>query len=444
VTAFEVNFDGLVGPTHHYGGLSAGNLASQKNRLAVSRPRQAALEGLAKMKRLHDLGLQQAVLPPHNRPHFGFLRQNGMQGSPAEMIAQAARTRPDLLSTAYSAASMWAANAATVSPSTDTADGRVHFTPANLISTQHRALEGEQTTAILREIFGDSRSFLVHEALPRHRLLADEGAANQMRLCTCHQAPGVEIFVYGRDGENPNAPAPRKFAARQSLQASERIAALHTLVPQRQVYLQQSPDAIDLGVFHNDVIAVSNEYLLLCHERAFVNQKGSLQQIRAAFNNELIIEIREEEVPLADAVRTYLFNSQLLTLPDGQMLLLCPMECESHPRVRQAIDRLLSEDNPIRSVEFIDVRQSMRNGGGPACLRLRVVLTEEELARIQGNVRLTPELYEQLCDWVRRHYREELSPVDLEDPRLIDEVRSAMSELAGILQLTSILPPALE
>ncbi len=52
----EINFDGIVGPSHNYAGLSLGNLASARNAGAVSRPRDAALQGLAK-----DLGVSQQV-----------------------------------------------------------------------------------------------------------------------------------------------------------------------------------------------------------------------------------------------------------------------------------------------------------------------------------------------------------------------------------------------
>ncbi len=432
---FEVNFDGIVGPSHHYGGLAPGNIASKKNQLTASYPRTAALQGLAKMKRLMDLGLKQAVLPPHPRPHFQFLARHGFTGTGHEQIEQAAKQRPDLLSIAYSSAAMWTANAATVTPSMDSADGRVHITPANLIATKHRELEAETTTQLLKFIFGNRSHFVVYDPLPKHRLLSDEGAANQIRLCRSHGAAGIEVFVYGRNEEGVNAPSPRKFAARQTLQASERIAMMHMLPPTRQLFFQQNPDAIDAGVFHNDVIAVGNENVLFCHELAFVNQRASLQKICAAMDCEQIIEVSQRELPLSDAVSTYLFNSQLLTLPDGKMLLLCPVECETHPRVRAVIDRIIESDTPITSVEYIDVRQSMKNGGGPACLRLRVVLSEQELASLHGNVLLTPELYEQLCDCITRNYREELTVADLADPALIDETNATITELYDLLKL---------
>jgi len=80
----------------------------------------------------------------------------------------------------------------------------------------------------------------------------------------------------------------------------------------------------------------------------------------------------------------------------------------------------------------------MRNGGGPACLRLRVVLNDEELDAMHRGVLLNDALYERLTSWVEAHYRSELSQDDLGDPMLLEEVRKALDELTGILGLGSI------
>src|SRR5262245_53014556 len=146
----EVNFDGIVGPTHNYAGLSYGNIASLKSKLTVSNPRQAALEGLEKMKFLMDLGVQQAVLPPHERPHLPTLRALGYSGSDAEILSKVQKDDPVLLTACSSASAMWAANAATVSPSADSSDRRVHFTPANLVTQFHRSIEPSMTARVLR------------------------------------------------------------------------------------------------------------------------------------------------------------------------------------------------------------------------------------------------------------------------------------------------------
>ena len=141
MSAYEVNFDGLVGLTHHYAGLSFGNVASTRNQQAVANPKLAARQGLLKMKQLADLGFVQAVLPPHERPQVDLLRQLGFSGTDAQVLARAAQQAPRLLCAVSSASAMWTANAATVSPSSDTADGRVHFTVANLNNKFHRASE---------------------------------------------------------------------------------------------------------------------------------------------------------------------------------------------------------------------------------------------------------------------------------------------------------------
>src|SRR5579871_2761022 len=146
----EHQFDGLVGPTHNYGGLSAGNVASTEHEGQVSNPRAAARQGLAKMRFVHDLGVAQAVLPPHDRPSLASLRRLGFRGSDEEVIARAAEGDGLLLRQCSSASAMWTANAATVAPSSDTADGRVHFVPANLQQMFHRSIETPTTTRILR------------------------------------------------------------------------------------------------------------------------------------------------------------------------------------------------------------------------------------------------------------------------------------------------------
>lgn len=430
MTAWEVNFDGLIGPTHHYGGLSSGNLASQYHRYKPSSPRRAALQGLAKMKRVADFGIPQAFLPPQRRPNLAFLAEHGLQDTTA-----AYRERPDLLSTAYSASSMWTANAATVSPSADCQDGKVHFTPANLRSMPHRKLEVEQTSRILRQIFHAEKHFVVHDPLPDNANTSDEGAANHTRFGAAYGKPCVEFFVYGR-GRIPSI-KPKKFVARQTEDACHAIARQHLLNPERCVFAQQNPKAIDAGVFHNDVIAVGNQNVHLVHTSAFVDQAQLIDQLQTCVGTQLCtVSISEDDLSLAEAVRTYFFNSQLLALPQGGMLLVCPSECRESERARRLIKRILAADNPISKCDFVDLRESMQNGGGPACLRLRVVLTEEELATLPQGILLTAERYAELCDWVNRNYREQLTLEDLADPHFADEVSAALDELSGMLGIS--------
>ncbi len=440
----EMNFDGLVGPTHSYAGLSYGNVASARNQGAKSSPRRAALQGLAKMEAVAALGLVQGVLPPHERPHIPTLRAAGYTGNDAEMLTKVAKDDPVLLARVSSASAMWTANAATVLPSVDTRDRRTHFVTANLRAMFHRAIEPPITAGILRAIFRDQTRFEVHHALPSHTAddFGDEGAANHTRFTSTSandgSFEGVHFFVYGTATNARRAPS--KFPARQTRSASERVASLGGLDEARTVFAQQNADAIDAGVFHNDVIAVGNGNMLFCHELAFEDRAGTLDALRRATGGALVVaELTHEEVSLEDAVKSYLFNSQLLTLPDGSMALIAPCECEENPRVKAAIDRVIADRaNPLARAIFMDVRESMRNGGGPACLRLRVPLTAHDIARVNPHTMVTPQKLVELRAWVTRHYREELAAADLADPALLRESCDALDELTRILDLGSI------
>ena len=431
----------MPGPTHNYSGLATGNLASERNRSAIANPRLAALQGLAKMKALADRGYAQAVLPPHERPDVAALRSLGFTGDDATIIARAARNDSPLLAACSSAAAMWAANAATVSPSADAADHRVHFTPANLTSHFHRAIEAPTTTRVLRAVFADEARFAVHDPLPAAAQFGDEGAANHTRFTSNPAAPGIELFVYGRIAYDTAANSPVRFPARQTREASQAIARGHDLDPARTLFAQQSPAAIDAGVFHNDVIAVGNEAVLFCHESAFVEQEALLTELSAAVGAGFTpIVVRAAEVSVERAVATYLFNSQLLTRADGGMLLVAPAECAEDPSVGAYLARLVASGGPIREILTFDLRQSMRNGGGPACLRLRVALTAAERAAIAANIWLDDALHAALVGWVERNYRDRLAPPDLADPALLIEGRRALDELSALLRLGSVYP----
>jgi succinylarginine dihydrolase len=435
----EINFDGIPGPTHNYAGLARGNLAAEKHARRIANPREAALQGLAKMRALAARGIPQAVLPPHERPFVPALRALGFEGNDAEIVERAVREAPQLLAACSSAAAMWAANAATVSPSTDTADRRVHFTPANLIANFHRSLEAETTTRVLRTIFCEEEKFVVHSALPAATQFADEGAANHTRFAASGNTRGSEMFVYGRSTLSA-ATAPQRYPARQTREASEAIIRRHGLDPAMVVLAQQSPAAIDAGVFHNDVIAVGSGNVLFCHEQAYVDQPAVLEILGRMVPGFTPIVVTDAELSINDAVATYLFNSQLVARADGKFLLVAPAECNEHAGARTLLARLVSGNSPIAEVVTFDLRQSMHNGGGPACLRLRVELTDVERAAIRANVFLDEALANALDDWIRRHYRDRLAPDDLGDPALLDESRRALDELSTMLRLPAVYP----
>ena len=426
MTFVEINFDGLIGPTHNYAGLSIGNVASHKNAGGTSRPRAAALQGLAKMRTLMALGLPQGFLLPHDRPSADWLRRLGFAGDDDAVLAAAHAADPLLLRNASSASPMWTANAATVSPAPDTADGRCHLTVANLSSMLHRSLEAEATERQLRLIFGDTRQFAVHAAVPSR--LGDEGAANHMRMAERHGAPGIEIFVYG--GEQRAG-----FPARQHRLASEAVARLNGLDGDRCFFAPQSDAAIQAGAFHNDVVAVANETMLFAHEQAFEDRAALFDFVTRHLPQASIIEVPAREVSLAEAIGSYLFNSQLVTLPAGGMALVLPEESREAPSVHRWLQSLIAGNGPIRELHFIDVRESMRNGGGPACLRLRVAVDDAARAAIDPRFLLDEAKWEALHRIVETHWPETIALDDLGNPALWAEARAARRALLAHLQV---------
>jgi succinylarginine dihydrolase len=424
MTHHEVNFDGLIGPTHNYAGLSFGNLASAKNKGAASNPRAAALQGLAKMRAVKALGLHQGFLPPQDRPHLKTLRALGFSGTDRQIIEKAS-AHPEILANCYAASCMWTANAGTVAPSPDAADGKAHLTPANLASNFHRAIEGATTARVLKQIFANEKHFVHHPLLPGGVHFGDEGAANHGRLAPTHGETGVHLFVYGLDGD--------RFPARQKKRASEAVARNHQLDPAKTVFVQQSKAALDAGAFHNDVVGVANGTVLFLHEQSFEDRDGAFAAIRTAAPFVEIVEAPKSEVSLEDVIASYLFNSQLLSLPGGEMALVLPKESEENARVKAFVDETLAKNNPINRAIYMDVRESMRNGGGPACLRLRIVLSDAELAAANPNFLLDDGKFDALEAWAKKHYRDRLTPDDLRDPAFMEEALAAIDALTRLL-----------
>ena len=418
----EINFDGLIGPTHNYAGLSLGNVASSSNAGDTSEPRLAALQGLAKMKRLMDLGLDQGFLPPLPRPDAAPLRSLGFTGSDDDVLSAAIGEDPELFRRALAASAMWTANAATVIAAPDSGDGRTHLVTANLATMMHRAFEAEHTYATLSRIFIDTRHFAVHPPLRHGRHFSDEGAANHMRLSAGHGERGVNVFVYGQDTGG-------RFPARQTLRASQAVARLGGLTPDTAAFAPQANLAIQAGAFHNDVVAVANETLLLAHPQAFENKQALFERL-AAVPGFTVFET--EGVSLDDAVTTYLFNSQLITLPSGAMALVLPAEARASAPVWREVERMRSAGH-IAEVIVVDVRESMRNGGGPACLRLRVPVSDEARAAIDQRFLLDEEKWTALTRVVEARWPERIAATDITDPALWAEAREAMRALYEVI-----------
>lgn len=444
VDYFEVNFDGIAGPTHNYSGLAYGNQASMQNKHLFSHPKEAALQCLQKMKFMSDLGLIQGIIPPQERPFLPLLRDLGFSGKDQEVIEKAHKQAPRLFYACCSSSFMWAANAATFTPSSDSLDGRAHFTPANLSAELHRCFEGKATEKFLRKIFSDETLFHCHTTLPAGKYFSDEGAANQTRFCQAYGDSGLHLFVYGKSHLKPWLLAPVKYPARQTLEASEAIARRHNLPPDHAIFVQQHPAAIDAGIFHNDVISVGNKYVFFYHENAFVETETVIRTLDAKMKElchteMLFIRVSEEEIPLEEVVKTYLFNSQLVSIDKNHMAIIAPSECRESCRVRDFLDKLAKDPaNPIQSIYYLNITESMQNGGGPACLRLRLTLSQPEIQALHQGVLLSEQLYKKLKDWVERHYRDRLSPKELVDPELLIESRQALHELSRLLEIEGL------
>lgn len=413
----EINFDGIIGPSHNYAGLSLGNIASSTNAGEASYPREAALQGIAKMRHNIDLGLAQGFFMPLDRPNMAWIGSLGATLNKAE---------PHIRAAAYSASSMWAANAATISPAPDRAAGRCHMTIANLQTMPHRSHEWPGTLIQLRTIFANHDHFVVHTPVPPP--FGDEGAANHMRLCTSHEEPGVEIFVYGKSSGT--------FPARQHIEASKAVARKHGLAESRVIFAQQSEKAIAAGAFHNDVVAVGNERVLFAHEEAFEHREAFYTELWRKFPEVEIITVPANKVSLADAIKSYLFNAQLVTLPnDGGMALILPTEAKENEPVWSYLQELVADNGSIRKIYPVDVRQSMANGGGPACLRLRVVTNPEY---VDPRFIATPEKLDAIAEVVEQYWPKSIVPGQLTDADLLENIRNARQKLLQTCKLTEL------
>ena len=446
----EYNFDGLVGPTHNYAGLSVGNVASQSHAGQPANPRRAALQGLGKLRFVAGLGVGQAVLPPQDRPSLRALRQLGFSGSDEEVLAKAGGFLADggagdqLLRLCSSAAAMWAANAATVAPSSDTADGRLHLVPANLSAMFHRSLEAETTTRVLRSIFANAKHFVVHDALPAGGQFGDEGAANHTRLFTSTAREAVHLFAWGRRAfAGPGSPAisaPTMYPARQTYESSQALARLLAVKPSAAIFPQQHPLGIDAGAFHTDVLAVGSGRVLLLHELAFAEPCALLAKLQAQLGESFCpVFASESELPAAHAVAAYPFNSQLLILAEDNYCVVAPEESREDAYARRFFERVVADPgNPIQAVHYLRLSDSMQNGGGPACLRQRISMTDAERAAVTARVFADDALSNELEAWVGKHYRDRLDANDLRDVKLHREVLTALDELTQILRLGAV------
>jgi succinylarginine dihydrolase len=430
----EINFDGLIGPTHNYAGLSQGNLASQKHLNKTSNPKAAALQGLDKMRLIMDQGIPQGFFLPHERPHLKTLRALGFSGTDEDIINRATKQNPLLLKNVYSASSMWAANAATFSPSIDSYDQNIHITPANLNTMFHRSIEHEFTQAQLKLMFGGVA--IVHDPIENISGYGDEGAANHLRVSEQHLKPGFQIFVYGSSAFEVH----QGMITRQAEEISKAVSIMHQLDPDRVLFLKQNEQAINAGSFHNDIVSLANEEVFIFHQEAFADRvelERILHHLKDHVKGFHPIEILSEDISLDDLVSSYLLNSQLITVKNNEMMMLLPEEVQNHSNCMRWLEEIKSS-SPIKHIEFVDIRQSMMNGGGPACLRFKITVNNDEFNQINEKFLLTPKKLMDLRALVTKHYRDKLNPADLLDNNLVQESYRFLDELTQLLDLGNI------
>ena len=178
--------------------------------------------------------------------------------------------------------------------------------------------------------------------------------------------------------------------------------------------------------------------LMVVHEQSFIPEhQEQVRRYLTERNDVQYYEVKQDELSVADAVSTYLFNSELLETAPGKFTLIAPSECSNHAGVARVVERLQGQ-GALDTVHYLDVRESMRNGGGPACLRLRVVLTPEQERAMHQGVVYNPEMHNRLAGWVTTHYRDRLVFDDLRDPELVRELDRAYNELEGLLDMKGL------
>jgi succinylarginine dihydrolase len=177
----------------------------------------------------------------------------------------------------------------------------------------------------------------------------------------------------------------------------------------------------------------------MLHELAARDPGGVLEAARQRLGSSFrSVLATTRELPVADAISNYPFNSQIVTLPDQSLRVIAPIESQECDSTRRFLERVVAEDNPVTAVDYLDVRQSMSNGGGPACLRLRIVLTGQERSAIKANVFVNHALLRAIDGWIDAHYRDRLGFDDLYDPAFLRDSRTALDELTELLGLGSV------
>ena len=368
----QVFIDTIPGPTNHFGGHAVGNIASMNSKNNILNPQKAALEWLEKVKKVAMIGGNQFVLPPQRRP--------------------LTHKKKTLTQSDISSSFIWMANAGLFIPRIDTQLENNQFIPANMKQSEHRNIEHPFHQYWLKKILKYSKCNF-HKILD----INDEGSANSIRLWHKKNQCGVNIFVYGK----PNA----RYPIRQSKSSCEKI--INITKPRHYILLEQTKEAIDAGVFHNDVIAFGFKNTIICHEKAFSNQKQELKKLKKIFTNSLnaplnIVEIANNSLSLNAAVKTYLFNSQVIEI-NNKFELICPIEVKENPNSYKITEKWVT-NGLFNKVHFVNIKSSLKNGGGPACLRLCLYLNDNEVKKIPTKFKLDKTKYKKISKIILEHY----------------------------------------
>ena len=251
-----------------------------------------------------------------------------------------------------------------------------------------------------------------------------------------HLKPGFQIFVFGSTAFD----AHHDIIARQAEEISQAVSTQHQLDPDRVLFLKQNEQAINSGSFHNDIVSLANEEVFIFHQEAFADRvelERVLHHMKDHVKGFHPIEILSEDISLDDLVSSYLLNSQLITVKNNEMMMLLPEEVQNHPNCMRWLDEIKSS-SPVKHIEFVDIRQSMMNGGGPACLRFKTVVNNDEFDKINKKFLLSPKKLMDLRALVSKHYRDQLNPEDLLDIKLMQESYTFLDELTQLLDLGAI------
>jgi succinylarginine dihydrolase len=176
--------------------------------------------------------------------------------------------------------------------------------------------------------------------------------------------------------------------------------------------------------------------VLFAHEKAFADRDRVASECERLFPDVQLVEVPASEVPVADAVSSYLFNAQLVSPPDGETTLIVPSEARETASVWSWLQRHVAGNGPIRNLVVVDVRQSLANGGGPACLRLRVAA---DPATVDPRFLVDEAKLDRIAAVIEQSWPAEIHSSELQDPKVVAAIESARASLYDSLDLAELI-----